>query len=285
MIKIGIVILNYLAYQATMDTIAAFDAQDREGFEVMYVIVDNCSPNGSFDKLQKKYQDRSDIVLIKTEKNLGFANGNNVGYRELLKHMHPDYVIVSNDDILLPQQGLYRWIAECDKKHDFAMLGPDIYSTNGAFHQSPSENFSRDPAAVKKKINGIRKRLVKIYIKKIIHKSSYSGRPAWKNGLYKDFHDDKTLHGAFQIFSKKYFKHYSEPYDPATFLYMEEEIVSLRCEKANLSMIYSPDYQVHHLQAVATNMINKENYNKEYFRIKNLLRSMKEYLKILTVDK
>lgn len=281
MTRIGVVILNYLAYEATMDTIAAFDAQDREGFEVICVVVDNCSPNGSFEVLSEKYHGRNDIILIKTERNLGFANGNNAGYKELLKHMSPDIVIVSNDDILLPQQGLYRWIADCCEKYGFAMLGPDIYAVNGGFHQSPAENYPRDPAVVRQKLNNLRKRLIKCYIKKLLRKSSYSGRPSWENKLYSDFHDDKTLHGAFQIFSSEYFRHYSEPYDPSTFLYMEEEIVNLRCEKKGLKVIYSPDYQVHHLQAVATNMVNKENYNKEYFRAKNLFRSTKEYLKVL----
>lgn len=279
--RIGIVILNYLAYKTTMNTVSAFDMQDSEGYEIFIVIVDNCSPNRSFQELQKEYCGRSNVIVVKTEYNLGFANGNNFGYQELLHHMDPDFVVISNDDILLPQKGLFRWIEESSIKYQYAVLGPDIYSIYADFHQSPLKVFTTDEKKVKKRIFSLHVSLVKCYLKKLFHVIKPYQRPSWKNDFYKEFHDEMTLHGSFQVFSKLYFMDYTEPYDPQTFLYLEEDILKLRCDIKQLKMVYSPDYQVHHLQAVATNMINSTDYEKEIFRLQHRLRSMKVYLKIL----
>lgn len=279
--KIGIVILNYLAYQTTIETVASFEKQEKNGFEIQYVIIDNGSPNESYEVLRKEYENRSDILVIKTEKNLGFANGNNFGCQELLKQMQPDFIVISNDDILLPQEGLYQWIADCYEKYQFSVLGPDVYSVNGKFHQSPCENFSQDKAACQKKLREIQIKYFKSVIKKFLHYSKYSGYPTWENEQYQQVHHDKTLHGSFQIFSNRYFRNYSEPYDPSTFLYMEEDILKLRCDKKHLSMVYDPSYQVHHLQAVATNASHTNQYDKQLFRYKHIIQSLKAYIRQL----
>lgn len=279
--KIGIIILNYLAYQTTMNTIEAFLTQEHDGIDMKYIIVDNCSPNESYDKLREAYAKYSDIIVVKTEKNAGFANGNNFGYQELLKHMDPDFVIVSNDDILLPQPGLYRWIEECHKKYKFDVLGPDVYSINGKYHQSPMQRFTQDSSQCKKKVSELKKCYIKCKIKQILHCSKYSQPPQWENTLYKEFHDDHTLHGSFLIFATSYFQHFDTPFDPRTFLYFEEDILRVRCDKNGLRCVYDPTYKIHHLQAVSTNMIHKNPYKKEQARLKHLIKSMEVYTSIL----
>lgn len=281
MFKIGIVILNYLAYKTTIDTITSFEKQSRDGYQIHYIIVDNCSPNESFSVLSKKYIGREDITVVKTEMNLGFACGNNFGYRVLLDKIQPDYVIVSNDDILLPQDGLYDWIVDCYKKYHYAVLGPDVFSVNGNFHQSPGPVFTRDIQKCRRVIANYQKKLLKCRIKKLVHKTETYHVPTWQNDAFNSFHDDMTLHGSFQVFSADYFACFSELYDPSTFLYMEEDILKLRCDQKKLRMIYEPSYQVHHLQAVATNMISLTNIDKTIFRVKNMLQSLKIYLSIL----
>lgn len=281
MINIGIIILNYLAYKTTIETLISFIKQDMEGLNVKYIVVDNCSNNKSFEKLVLFSKNYSNVYVYKTEKNLGFAKGNNFGYQKLLELMKPDYTIISNDDILLPQQGLYNWISNCYKKYRFAVLGPDIYSINGGFHQSPSKNKTTDLNELNKEKKSLKKSIIHCYINKILKKSTYNGIPVWENNLYKDFSESLTLHGSFQIFSKEYFKYYKNPYDDSTFLYMEEDILKLRCDKFNLKMIYEPSYQVEHLQAVSTNMVNNTMYQKELFRYKNLLNSLNVYISLL----
>ena len=278
MYTIGVVILNYIAYQTTIETMNSFLKQDKDGFDIKYVIVDNASPNNSYDELKIKYEDYSNIFVIKTEKNLGFAKGNNYGYKELTKHFTPDFVIVSNDDIVLPEDKLFSWISKTFEKYHYAVIGPDVYSVNGKFHQSPLRNKTRDLNKLKKEKKSLFISIIKSYVKHMIRYSTYTGIPKWSNDLYHSFSEELTLHGSFQIFSKKYFEAYELPYDSSTFLYMEEDILKLRCDKKNLKMVYDPSYHINHLQAVSTNMINSNASKKELFRYKNLLKSLNVYI-------
>jgi GT2 family glycosyltransferase len=58
-------------------------------FEI--VVVDNASPEGGIDTLQELYPD---IRLIKSDRNLGFAGANNLGFR----YCSGDYVLLLNPD-------------------------------------------------------------------------------------------------------------------------------------------------------------------------------------------
>lgn len=279
--KIGIVILNYLAYQVTIDTVNSFLEQDASNVEVQYIIVDNGSTNESYDKLLDIFGKYENIHIYQTEKNLGFANGNNFGYKKLLDHMKPDYVIISNDDILLPQPGIFKWIDECYRKYKFSVLGPDVYSINGKFHQSPIENYSRSVIRCACKYLKNCYNISKLRIKQLLRIDVKYEHPSWDNDRYGEPNTKYTLHGSFQIFSKDYFEKYEFPYDKSTFLYMEEDFLKLRCEKYGLLMQYDNSYTVNHLQAVATNMVNNNAYDKQIVRLKNLNKSLKEYIKEL----
>ncbi len=283
--KIGIVILNYLAYQVTMETVGAFMKQDTDGNEIRIIIVDNCSPNESYAKLCDAYAESPVVDVLVTEKNLGFAKGNNFGCRKLLDEMKPDFVIISNDDILLPQPGLYRWITECYEKYGFAVLGPDVYSVNGKFHQSPYAPLTQDPKECRKIIAELKMMYLRCRIKKLLHCAAKFGVARWENTFYQDVRDDMTLHGSFQVFSSAYFRYYDLPYDPRTFLYREEDILRLRCDQKNLRCVYDPGYRIEHLQAVSTNMVNPDHNMREIARIRNMLNATKVYLEILNESK
>jgi GT2 family glycosyltransferase len=275
MINIGIIILNYLAYETTIQTVESFFKQSTKGYNLEYVIVDNCSPNESYQKLCDEFNEISNVHIFKTDKNIGFASGNNFGYAKLKEIMSPDFVVISNDDILLPQDGLYNWINECYKKYSFAVLGPDVYSVRGEFHQSPMNNYSKSFIKCKMVYYKMSIGIIKLRIKKIFKVEQEYKFAKWENKYYNLPSDLYTLHGSFQIFSKEYFKHYDEPYDGRTFLYMEEDILKLRCDKHSLKMWYDPSYKIRHLQAVATSMVSTCDYTKILNRRVNACKSLK----------
>lgn len=281
MVNVGIVILNYVSYDVTINCVEWFKKQNSTNVKTKIIIVDNDSPNNSFNILKEKFQEEKDVKVVKTDHNLGFANGNNYGYKKLLEFMSPDFVIVSNSDAYVEKPGLYEWIEEEYDKYKFGVLGPAIFSVNGNFYQSPINNFSRNMKEIKRYKNELKIGIVKSYIKKLLKLSTQQKIDVWDNPYYKDYHMDKTLHGAFQVFSKKYFDYYDLPYDSNTFLYMEEYILRLRCEKYNLPMVYSPKYEVKHLQAVSTNRVTKTNSARMLFKRKHMLQSLNAYVKFL----
>ena len=106
MVNVGIVILNYVSYDVTINCVEWFKKQNSTNVKTKIIIVDNDSPNNSFNILKEKFQEEKDVKVVKTDHNLGFANGNNYGYKKLLEFMSPDFVIVSNSDAYVEKPGL-----------------------------------------------------------------------------------------------------------------------------------------------------------------------------------
>lgn len=284
--KVGIVILNYLVYQDTIAFVKTIKQQHQEDVAVKIVIVDNGSNNESAEVLRKEYKADAQVSVVVAEKNLGFAGGNNLGYFALRKEMNPDYVIVANDDILLQEQGLFDWIEREDAAHPFGVLGPKVYSQNGNYYQSPMPPCSQDVKECERNLLRMQwtllEMMVKNPIKKLLKRDDQNFLlPKWTELDYQTLSTTQTLHGAFLVFSKRYLAHFTAPFDPETFLYMEENILRIRCQKEQMLMLYSPNYEVVHLQATATQKQNKSRLDLRYFQTKHKIKSMKRYIALL----
>lgn len=285
--SIGVVILNYNEYLVTIDCIESFLKQNSVGFEITIVIVDNNSTNESYKILNDTFKNNNNVHVLETGSNLGFANGNNEGYKYLKKITTKlDFVIISNSDILLPNDGLYNWIVDAYSNYHFGVLGPSIYSVTSKFYQSPVDNLSRNIFELRKNYIQLTFNIIKVWIKMIFKIEKRDGKESkavntWSNTYYDKIAKKLTLHGAFQIFSSKYFENYDEPYDCRTFLYMEEDILKLRCDNSNLIMLYDPSYKVEHLQSVSTRSSNKSINRINYLRMINMRNSLKIYIEIL----
>lgn len=281
MTNIGVVILNYMSYDVTIKCVEYFQRQSKDNINVKIVIVDNASSNSSFNILYNRFKFYEDVKVVKTPQNLGFAKGNNFGYKELCRIMKPDFVVVSNSDAYVKDDGLYTWIIDSYKEYKFGVLGPAIYSVRGKFYQSPMKNRSRKKIKIRAEQVKLGYQILKDETKKIINYNSVGFSDlniTWDNPFYKNVSLDKTLHGAFQIFSKDYFKLYSTPYDGRTFLYVEEDILRARCDLKDLVMLYLPSYTVYHLQAMSSNQVDTSLYRKKIIRNKNILHSLNVYL-------
>ncbi|MFT8900637.1 glycosyltransferase family 2 protein [Liquorilactobacillus nagelii] len=286
MFKFGIVILNYVDYQVTLNCVNSFKKQIKVNELIKIVIVDNGSRNKSFEILNKSFKKDPNVFVIETKKNLGFANGNNYGYYFLRKNFNPDFYIFSNSDVILNQSGLFEWIEKEWNTQHFGVLGPCIYSLNEKYFQSPFGNLT----ANYKKLNLIKFGLLISYFKiklKIIFKVDFQRKAREKKSeskYYQVANNEKTLHGSFQIFSGMYFKFYDEPYYKETFMYLEENILKYRCDVANLKMRYSPEYKITHLQAASTSKITSDELKRKLFKIKNMIVSLEQYIKLIKKD-
>src|SRR6202021_3878764 len=87
-LSITIVNLNSLAYRPACLT-SVYREINGVSFEV--IVVDNASPERGIDGLKAEFPD---MVLIKSEVNLGFAGANNLGF----KRSSGNYVLFLNPD-------------------------------------------------------------------------------------------------------------------------------------------------------------------------------------------
>ena len=87
------------------------------------LIVDNASPDGSFLKMKKRYQNDNKIIVQQTSKNGGYGYGNNYGISYAYKKMHADYVVLSNPDVMFSNEMVQKLLDEMISKNAAIVAG------------------------------------------------------------------------------------------------------------------------------------------------------------------
>ncbi|MBI1863902.1 glycosyltransferase family 2 protein, partial [Candidatus Woesebacteria bacterium] len=132
MTKIFIIILNWNRYQDTHDCLKSLEKINKKNLDLNILVVDNGSKVEEIEKLKKIVPANS---LILNNKNLGFAQGNNVGIRQALKN-NADYVLVLNNDTFLDKNFLTELVSTAQKDKKIGALTSKIYFAKGyEFHK------------------------------------------------------------------------------------------------------------------------------------------------------
>ncbi|MGT2910906.1 glycosyltransferase [Streptococcus cameli] len=276
---ISFVLLHYQAIEETLscvETIKKFVKSEKK-----IVIVDNASPNKSGFELEKNYKNDEEVSVIITEKNLGFAQGNNVGYKEAKKH-HPEFIVVMNNDVFLTQEDFVERIQNSYDTYRFDVLGPDIYSTRGELHQNPQrgENYTLEQLKTEHKKLVFKNRFKFLLRLKYLLKKNTGGTPRQSEN-YTDVQFNKPLHGAAYIFSKPFIEKYENCFYPKTFMYYESYILHYWGMKEGLSFVYDPTIKVLHHEDVSTDKTYSDLYKKVAFVNKCLLDSSKVFIDLM----
>lgn len=87
------------------------------------MIVDNGSTDGSVGFFNENF---SQIMVIKNENNLGFAEGCNVGIRKALEN-GTDYILLLNNDTIVDSEFLTKLVESMDSDPTIGISGPKIY--------------------------------------------------------------------------------------------------------------------------------------------------------------
>lgn len=97
--QLSIIIVNYNKYQLTQKCIESI-SKNIYDIEYEIIVVDNCSPNESFNELLKMNFNNKNIKVIRNDVNNGFGYGNNKGvemskYENILL-LNPDVIVLEN---------------------------------------------------------------------------------------------------------------------------------------------------------------------------------------------
>lgn len=252
------VILHYMVIEETkkcVDSILKVEGDKK------IIIVDNASTNNSGNILKEMYQNNENIEIIINENNLGFANGNNIGYKKALEY-NPDYIAVLNNDIEITQTDFIKRIEKIYNEEKFAVLGPDIYSTTAKIHQSPKRLSSYTYDEVNKlfkeyEIKKNSKFLVPLrcFLKKIkvLKQIVFKNRERNLGIDYNKKYYNIPLHGSFVVFSKDFIKFRDYAFFKKTFMYFEMEILDYECNINNLKEVYDPSIKILHHHSASSN--------------------------------
>ena len=96
------------------------------------VVVDNNSSDGSKEILQKEFGSEKQVKLIFSDKNLGFAAGNNLAY----KYSSGDYILLLNPDTEVGAGALGELVNYLDGKPDVGIAGPKLLNPDGSLQPS-----------------------------------------------------------------------------------------------------------------------------------------------------
>lgn len=133
---IGAVILNYFTYDDTIRLVT--DLQKQTGaIQLQIVIVDNCSPNESYKILSEKYANSDNVNVLKTERNGGYAYGNNAGLRYLEK-TRPQFVAIMNNDIYFDNNTLDSLVKVYQEIKDVGIISPVQFIDEETISGGPS---------------------------------------------------------------------------------------------------------------------------------------------------
>ena len=280
--KIVFVILHYHAKEETIKSVASIQEKtDVEEYKI--VIVDNASKDGSGEYLKKKYEADEHITVLLNEQNLGFARGNNVGFRYAKNTWDPDYIVLMNNDVYLLDDDTVSKIEQEYQRSQFAVLGPMIYTVDGRCNINPIRLQPMTKAEVEKEIR-IYSNKQKLYHYHLDTLRDFYRRirPVKKKKSYKVFierMEHVQLHGCFMVFSRKYTEKF-DGLDDRTFLYREEAILYKHMCENSLNCVYLPDIHVFHREDASTDTIVKTDIERVIFEISHHLKSLNVLKKV-----
>ncbi len=127
---VSVIIVNFNGQKWLKKCLDSLLDQTYNNFEIIFV--DNNSSDDSIEFLEKNYQDKR-IKIIKNEKNLGFAGGNNVG----IKEAKGDYILFLNNDTWVGE-GFLENLWQQYRNLNIDVLGPDECSYDGSQDQDMS---------------------------------------------------------------------------------------------------------------------------------------------------
>ena len=133
---ISVIILNYNSWKDTINEIEHIHNM----FEIEYnsiIVIDNCSTNESFSKLNEFKNDKC-ITLIKSETNGGYAKGNNIGLKYAYDNGYNYALIVNNDIEFTDSETIKKLISCLEYDNTLATVNPDICSPNGKIYNRDS---------------------------------------------------------------------------------------------------------------------------------------------------
>lgn len=283
--KIGFVILHYKTTNDTIECINSLKELDGSKLFKIYV-VDNYSNNGSVEKLEEIYKEDPQVIFIKSKKNLGFANGNNLGIQKANEEKC-DFIILLNNDTYIKQKDFVKQIVSAWKKTHFAIGGPRIVSAIDGMDQNPfmiRRHFIKNKKmAWRLYFYGLIKYIFVLLRLPLFWESS-SGRYNLNEGLanqeLNSQEQDFLLYGACLILSPDYLHQYNKLCS-LTFMYEEETIIYMLSRLLNYRVAYIPSAQIFHKEQSSTKKSLGVGRRRLLFGYREDFKSRKQVLKLM----
>ncbi len=127
--KLALIVLNYNSCDDTFTCVDRLLSFERD---YHIVIVDNCSPDGSYDRLTERYADDGRVDVIRSDRNGGYGYGNNTGMRYAIDQYGAETVGILNPDVLIPDAAVINTMLQAlYSDQTYAVAGGVIVDSEG----------------------------------------------------------------------------------------------------------------------------------------------------------
>lgn len=217
--ELSIITINYNGLKDTCALIESIPFNDK--MEV--IVVDNASKNDEASEIERRF---SQVKVIKSEKNLGFAGGNNLG----IQTAQGKYLFIINNDTLFKDFNVQALIDRLESSSDIGIACPKI---RFAWGTHPLQYAGYTP------------------LSKVTVRNRAIGFGEEDQGQYEDAHPTPYAHGAAMLIKQEAIEKVGlmpECY----FLYYEELDWSMMFTRAGYQIWYEPGCTIYHKESQAT---------------------------------
>ena len=229
-----------IKYNGLKDTCELIDTLPLNNETIEVIVVDNASTQDEATEIEKRYQQ---VKVIKSDENLGFAGGNNLG----IQAAHGKYLFFINNDAILPQlSALSLLINRLESSDQIGMVCPKIRFTWG---EQPIQYAGYTP------------------LSKITLRNKSIGFGEQDNGQYDTPHPTPYAHGAAMMVKREVIEKVGMMPE-CYFLYYEELDWSMMIRRAGYEIWYEPACTIFHKESQTTGQMSPL---KTYYIIRNRL--------------
>jgi GT2 family glycosyltransferase len=233
---VSIVIVSFNTCAVLRECLRSVD-REAGSLRIQVIVVDNASSDDSPSMVSQEFPD---VVLIRSQVNLGFGRANNLGFESA----HGRFIVLLNSDAFLDEGSLERSVAHMEANPKAGLCGGRLIGRDGALQ--PSARMF--PTVVNDLIvlSGLAARYPR---------SRFFGRfdRTWANEL--DAAEVDWVPGAYSMIRAEALAA-AGPFDPRFFLYYEEVDLCRRIKQKGYSVWYWPDISVVHLGGESSRQVS-----------------------------
>ncbi|MBX4205564.1 glycosyltransferase family 2 protein [Candidatus Microgenomates bacterium] len=267
--KVFVIIVNWNRVKDTLDCLISLDKITTKDLNINLVVVDNGSTDNSVKQI-KNYFSKSKLrgFTIEVGKNLGFAEGNNIGIEFALAN-GADYIMLLNNDTYVDKDLIINLVVTLEKDKAIGVVSPKIYF-------APGFEFHKD-------------RYNKTDLGKVIW---YAGGVVdWNNVYGLTYGVDEVDQGQFDKLTETDFANgaclliprnvleKTKGFDEKFFMYYEDTDLSQRIKKLGYKVVYDPSGIVWHKVSQSSGIGSNLN---DYFISRNRMIFGMRYAKLRT---
>ena len=254
---VSVIIVNYNTFNITANCIRSVIEFTKEvPYEI--ILVDNASTSGNANEFASLFPS---IKLIKSDKNLGFAGGNNLG----IKQASGSYILLLNSDTILTEDSISKTVNAAKTHTDLGVVGCRMVFPNGKVQYSA------------RKFRSISWELLDLF-RFLLWFLPYNKRASLMLGKY--FKHDKNwqvdwVNGAFFMFPKSVLQLLpNQQLDDRFFMYGEDVLWCEQIKNLGFVNYFYADTTIIHINSASTSA------SKQLQLKKVMLKHEKEIMKL-----